>query len=349
MAKETGAEVIENEEGMETLPESMEFPLEIVASRIQNYEKLLSFALKATKSFDWIDHNGKPYLMSYGKERVGRVCGISMTSPVREKVPESDTRGSYYTWFYNADGYFTRFPSERMPGEGRCSSRDQFFAKRTDEKGVVWYLPMEEVSERNVMAKALTQLYADVVGKLLGIRNLSWEFVTEATGITPDQVAHVRYGGASAEQEPVETGGKRKEIGDMLMDLNDGDAKKASEALEKTTSFIPKGKSEKDRVPGRTSVRDLTEKQILYNYTKIKKEWEKAGFPKKKTETSPPPDEKTESGAPDYNNLLMECMKNLDKDRFDNLTKILAKKPEEKRLDHLAEYVTEQRDKKWKI
>lgn len=347
MPKETGAEVIENEEGFETLPESMEFPLEIVASRIQNYEKLLSFALKATKSFDWIDHNGKPYLMSYGKERVGRVCGISMTSPVREKVPESDTRGSYYTWFYNADGYFTRFPSERMPGEGRCSSRDQFFAKRTDDKGVVWYLPMEEVSERNVMAKALTQLYADVVGKLLGIRNLSWEFVTAATGITPDQVAHVRYGGASGEQEAPETGDKGKQIADMLMDLNDGDTEKASGDLEKRTSFVPRGKSEKDRVPGRTSVRDLSAKQIKFLHPKLRDEWKKAGFPKK--ETSPPSEETpSESGAPDMNSLILECKKNLDEKRFKSLTELLESKPEEKRLDWLADYVAEKKSNDWK-
>lgn len=72
-----------------------------------------------------------------------------------------------------------------------------------------------------------------------------------------------------------------------------------------------------------------------------KTESQEEGLPLSKAEA--------ESGAPDLNALILECRKNLDNKRFANMEKMLESKPADKRTSWLADYVTEQKDKGWKI
>lgn len=62
----------------------------------------------------------------------------------------------------------------------------------------------------------------------------------------------------------------KKEIGEMLMELSGGNKDKASDLLRHYTSFTGR---DGNTVPGKSSIKDLTEKMMLPTYGKIKAEY----------------------------------------------------------------------------
>ena len=165
---------------------------DIIASaerRVAQVEKIVTLALKRTNATDWIDQNGKPYLAASGAEKVARLFGISWKVVKSEKVFSTDEKGQFY--FYEFIGEFT-LGRDKIETVGTCSSKDQFFAKSKGE-----FKPLSEIDETNIRKAAYTNMVANGITRMLGIRNLTWAEVEKA-GIQRSGAAKVDYAAGGA-------------------------------------------------------------------------------------------------------------------------------------------------------
>lgn len=162
-------------------------------ARVNAVIKIKRAALMVTNGADWVDQNGKPYLMASGAEKIANLFNISwrFMAPEPIKTPEQDGQNFIYT--YVAE--FT-MGSRHIQVEGSRSSKDKFFTQYTyegkekSEKAV-----MDRDNERDVKAAAMTNLLGNGITRLLGIRNLSYEDLKEFAGITKDMIGKVEYKG----------------------------------------------------------------------------------------------------------------------------------------------------------
>lgn len=243
--------------------------ISIAERRLAVVDKVIRTALKFTNERDWLDQNGKPYLLHSGAERIARLFGISLQDIKTEKVWADDTQGRYY--IYKTTG------RALLPGKydsiealGTCSQRDKFFGWRNKElKETV------EIDETNVMKASYSNFVVNAITHLLGLRNITWEELNEAH-INKDKVAKVEYqeGGQKIKSAlPDAARTKQAEIWQMCLQLVGGHGDLASDLLEKHSGFTAKdGKV----VAGKRSVSDLTtEKWINFTHGRIKQEFTK--------------------------------------------------------------------------
>lgn len=155
------------------------------------YQRILGMAIKYTHAGDWANLGGKPYLMSPGAERIARPFGIWVNAPKTWKEDREDAKGKYYIYFCQAT-VGSKLLDASLDIEGSCDSRDKFFAMSGKE-----LKPIEEVSEKDIRKKAYTNMFVNGVTRLLGLRQLKWDFL-EKCGIKRDETAKVEYGGKGA-------------------------------------------------------------------------------------------------------------------------------------------------------
>ena len=176
--------------------EALDTATDIVAMaemRMAKQQRLIGVALKITNPGDWIDQQGKAYLVGSGAEKVGRLFGVKVADVSGRKVDTSDENGPFYIYEYT--GTFS-LPGgvDSIRAIGTCSSKDQFFAKRGGK-----LLPLSEVDETNIMKAANTNMFVRGITQLLGLRNLTWEQLSEA-GIGKGTVGKVEYKDTKAKQ-----------------------------------------------------------------------------------------------------------------------------------------------------
>ena len=165
----------------------------VAERRLESHKRILEVALKITNHTDWVDMNGKPYPTGSGAEKIAGLFGVQIRRKDDnghdliscEKEWGEDDQGRYY--FYTVMGE-ARLKSNCIVAMGTCSSRDQFFAKVGGE-----WRPMSEVDETNIKKSAYTNFMVNVITRLLGLRNLTWEQVS-AGGIDRSKTGHVTYG-----------------------------------------------------------------------------------------------------------------------------------------------------------
>jgi len=157
-------------------------------------KRIKSLSLQMTNSHDWVDQNGKPYLQASGGEKIARLFGISWI--VDEPTIDNEEGGHY---IYTYRGKFT-LGGITIDAIGTRSSKDGFFKKYgpANEEGVKQPLPASEIDRGDVKKSAFTNLIANGITRLLGIRNLTWEELNEA-GIKKEAAGRVDYG-SSREQ-----------------------------------------------------------------------------------------------------------------------------------------------------
>lgn len=160
---------------------------EQVEKRVSAIQKIKLYALKLTNVYDWIDQGGRPYLYGSGAEKVARMFGISW----RINEPEKENLGEgYYMFTYK--GFFSLGGAE-VEAIGTRSSKDPFFKKYKWVGKERVELPASEIDPGDVKKSALTNCVSNGVGKLLGIRNLTYEELESATGITKDMITKFTY------------------------------------------------------------------------------------------------------------------------------------------------------------
>ena len=158
--------------------------------RLDALQKIKEIALKLTNPHDWVHENGKPYLQSSGGEKVARLFGISW----RIFEPREDDLGQgHYMITYQGEFALGR---AIIAAIGTRSSKDSFFTDRYEGQGEQRHkikLPPSEVDKGNVKKAAYTNLIANGITRLLGIRNLTWEELEKYAEIRKDQVQSVEF------------------------------------------------------------------------------------------------------------------------------------------------------------
>ncbi len=150
------------------------------------FKKVRIIAIGYTRETDWVNIDGVPYLMESGAQAIAGPFGVSFGEPQSEKIWEEDNKGKYYIIIYRAPCFSTRI-NRRIWAEGMCSSRDKFFGKVGGE-----YKPLEDIDERNIRYKAMTNMMANGIKRLLGLRNIQWKELL-AAGLDIQKIAKVEH------------------------------------------------------------------------------------------------------------------------------------------------------------
>lgn len=179
----------------QTLADVTDDILAVAERRVGNLEKIITLSLRITNHQDWVDQNGKPYLMGSGAEKVARLFGVSWDEPRVEKILSKDEKDNFY--FYKSTSIF-RLGKDNVGAVGTCSSRDNFFARQKGADGKPEYKPLSEIDEMDILKKAVTNCIVNGVTRLLGLRNLTWEQVEGGGKIKKGEVGRVSYGEGGA-------------------------------------------------------------------------------------------------------------------------------------------------------
>lgn len=158
--------------------------------RIEAVIKIKQMALKVTNAGDWVDQDGRPYLMASGAEKIGNLFNISWRFLEPEPDCEVDPDG-HYTYTYKGE---FNMGGRSIQVDGSRSSKDGFF-KQYNWKGDV--KTEKEVGDRDnkrdVKMAALTNLLGNGITRILGIRNLTYEDLDAFAGIQKGTVKGVKY------------------------------------------------------------------------------------------------------------------------------------------------------------
>jgi hypothetical protein len=161
--------------------------LVVAQRRCELAGRMIEMALKRTNYLDWVNQQGKPYLIHSGAEKVARLFGVSLRNIETKKEWAEDTLGRYYIYKTTGTAFLGRLDS--IEALGTCSQRDKFFAY--DGKKKTWK-DTAEIDETNIMKASYTNFVVNGITHLLGLRNLTWEQL-KAAGITQDRVQAVEY------------------------------------------------------------------------------------------------------------------------------------------------------------
>lgn len=160
------------------------------------YQQCLSLALSATKSRDWIDMGGTPYLAMSGADKVAFRFGLSIKidrdnngRPIFDREDFTDEMGQAAIYTVSGTGQLGTRVVEAI---GSSSTRDDFLGwigKKNDPERKP--KPFYEVVE-DAKKKAVTNLKNNIIQSFIGLKGLSWEDLAEF-GVSRDGKAAVNY------------------------------------------------------------------------------------------------------------------------------------------------------------
>lgn len=159
--------------------------LQVIETRNKLFDRVMATAIQSTCSVDWIDQDGRPYLQASGAEKVARRFGVKVYDVRIDREDLEDESGKYV--IYTTSGKAALGSNEFIEAIGTCSSRDKFFGKKDGK-----FKSLAQVDLPNVKKKSYTNFFANVVTRLLGIRNLSWADLFKY-GITASGKTTVKY------------------------------------------------------------------------------------------------------------------------------------------------------------
>lgn len=223
-------------------------PLAVIEARNKAFERLITYALGATKPEHWFDQQGKPYLGAAGSEVVARRCAVRVSDVRREKTASSDDKGAFYIYVY--EGTFS-LPGgmDSVEALGTCSSRDTFLGTETKSGR-----ELSEIDEGNVMKAAYSNMIVNGVTRLLGLRGLSWDTLSKF-GITSDGASKVTYNSGAK-------GGSAERSGGFTFPFGKAKGKSPSEVDDKDLAWYAKTFRENLTDPEKAKYKANTEKQL---------------------------------------------------------------------------------------
>lgn len=183
------------------------------AERVEErVRKIKAMALRQTNKMDWVDMGGKPYLQASGAEKIARLFGISwrICAEYPKKEFITDEKGSYYIYIFKGE---FMMGGKAIEVVGTCGQKDKFLGH---SKGAL--KEASEIDEGAVIKKANTNMVARGITTILGIRNLTWEEITGATGAKKEESSGVSYKGGS------KGGGLKEIVGEIVKaELKEGE------------------------------------------------------------------------------------------------------------------------------
>lgn len=271
--KEESVELVDNENGVMTIPAPL--PASI-AERLKNLEDGLQFyqnasilALKMTKPSDWVDQGGTPYLMEKGCQRVKAPFGISYTIEKPERMVFKDDKGEYSVFVVHGVCHSKTLDCT-VETIGTCSTRDKFFGTVRGQ-----LLPADEIDITVIMKKASTNCETRLIKKCVGLSNVTFDDLTEAS-LDISKITKVEYkkGAKKASAQLTDRAKeKRTELWKWLMEMTAGNEAEAKAKLKEFSAF--KGREGEDKF-----VDDIdrlnSEKWIHGIHAKVKKEYDDA-------------------------------------------------------------------------
>ena len=245
---------------------SAEKAIKQAEERIHFLDKVKISCLKMTRPTDWVRlyQGGKEsfYLQSTGAEKLRGPWGIywnsiKLTNLGTNKDPIYEVRGVIGSKLLQTE----------IEVLGGRSSLDKFYREQGENLDIM-----------DVRKAAVSNWTSRAIQILVGMRNLTIEDL-ELGGINISKVAGVKYGqgerGAYDSSQKAESTPKleelRKKIGAMIMEMAGGDKETAQSLLGDFTEFTNKGG---EKVGRKTSIKNLTVRQIKPTYGKIKKAYE---------------------------------------------------------------------------
>ena len=261
-----------NEMGMALMPpseiiqvERAEDLISIAQKRLDIVGQLMSMSLKRTTARDWISVEGQPYLGHSGAEKVARLFGIKLKNIKTEKEWSEDSKGRFY--IYKTTG-MAELPGsyDSIEALGTCSQRDKFFAWSNGQ-----YKDTVEIDETNIMKASYSNFVVNAITHLLGLRNLTWEDLTDAK-IDITKIQKVEYQKGSQKTDLTEDGKVlRTKLGNMLLQMANNNKTEAIKLLEKYSAWTDNDKKEHRA----NDLSKMSEKWIKTTYGKAKTDFEK--------------------------------------------------------------------------
>jgi antitoxin component of MazEF toxin-antitoxin module len=239
---------------------------------MQLLDKMRKLACNMTNTDDWVDQGGKPYLQASGCNKVSGGFGVRFYGVEVEKEFINDDKGTYLA--YITSGYAT-WNNKEIHETGTATSRDDFFALRKNkETGEKEFLPLSEIDPMDIRKKSHTNFQNRAIKSVLGL-SFTWEEVAKATNgtITKEKCSTVNYnkGSKGGNTDNADTAKKRKEIGEWLLKLCDGEAETAKAKLKEMTTWEKDGQ----QMEGRSDLKALSEKQVGFLHKKLAEEIKK--------------------------------------------------------------------------
>jgi len=260
--KEQSREVIVTQQSPINMMEMIDDrDIEIIAMKAEKHAKiekrLRQIAISVTNKNDWVDEGGKPYLMWSGASRVARILGISYFDLSESEQTITDDKGEYIISKIKGK---IKWKGDIIEEIGTSHSRKPLVAMRKDKKtGQTVLLPLSEIDRTNITKMAHTNFLNRGLKSMVGL-NFTWEEVQDATGATPgDSGGNVGF----KKTEKNLNDPRRKEIGDMLVELH---GESASLTLQAFTTFKT---SNGETVQGKKKVSELTDKQVEHTHKKV--------------------------------------------------------------------------------
>lgn len=286
------------------LPNKEELDRALVSmdNAIEFVEKVQGAVLKRSRPGDWVFRDGKPYFTEAGCNRFRAPFGIydkevkSWTIDAdgnRREINDRNVFEGDIRFIFVAGIIGSKLLGVEAYFEGGAKLNDGF--KEKDD--VLFYAK-----------KARANWYGTGIRKLTGMENFTIADL-KAAGIDTDKVQAI----TSVTTAKADTG-EAQELHDMILDLNDGDIKKAEDYLFKLTDNQAKGYKGKKRAS------QLSAGQMKWIMPKVHSEW-KVRFPEK----AATPEAKAEASAEPSSGFLksVEALKSKVKD--EEFGKLLAK------------------------
>ena len=268
--------------------EEMNKAIEIIERRNTFITKITKMALKTLMPTDFHDFNGTPYLQGIGAQRLVKYLGISVANTQRipakgYEIIEEDTEKRLRVTY---QGDFS-LGILHAHGVGIRDTHNKLLCKTS-----AGYKELKAIELPDLDRSAKTAMYADGVSILIGLKKMTWEYL-EDLGFTPDKTTGHTYGkgtrGGDASGSDPETKKQKTDIGNMLLEMANGEKETAAQMLENYTAWTKDGKDMK----GNRELSKLTAKQAPVIYGKVKTDYD--NFIKKQTtgieNAEPPPDD----------------------------------------------------------
>lgn len=215
---------------------SIEQELAQIEKNVEYFNRVKIIALKMTKAQDWVDMGG-PYLMDRGAENIAIAFGVDISDLQLKQDWAEDTKGRYYTYVASGKAYAKRL-GRYVEDIGVCSQRDKFFGMIQGQLKEI-----QDVDMANIRRKAVTNLYSRLIKRVIGLMGVTWEDLG-AAGIKKADLQRVEYRGGAQGGGPAgkpklsdDSIAHLKKVWAKLLEMSQGDEKKARAELDRLASF----------------------------------------------------------------------------------------------------------------
>lgn len=201
------------------------------AALVEYYAAIKKLALKLTKPNNWEIIGDNPYLKDTGIKAILPIIGAS-TRNFKLYTDTEHEEGLGRVDHYTAEGEIL-FNGKSYAEIGMASTKDVFFAKRNNV-----FLKWDEVDRANCKKKAVTNLYHRLLMAAFQF-SPTIEELKAHFGNAFDKIGKTSFskGSRGGETDDKETKQKRTELGNLILQLVEGDTSKAQSKLKELTSF----------------------------------------------------------------------------------------------------------------